>query len=144
MALRNFWGIIQVAFWGISQVNQSSNKYSLATSLEENHKVKHLKGVGSCGGTSCTPPGKSGCLITSLQCLYTTHAAQGINRNNQRPVCSHNATTSLQLQGRGGTAHRVGMLSGMATDFLGKTGQPDKMIELLLMRESNWNMWSTA
>lgn len=47
-----------MAFWGISRASQSSSKYSLATSLEERQKVNNIEGVYSCGGHSCTPPGK--------------------------------------------------------------------------------------
>jgi len=63
--------------WGISQANQSSNKCSLAASQTENQKASHLKGVYGHGGSSCTPPGKTACSITSLQCLYTNTHSMG-------------------------------------------------------------------
>ena len=39
----------------------------------------------------------------------------------------------MQLQRHGGIAHVTGMLSWMATYFLGKTGQQGKVVELLFM-----------
>jgi len=57
--------------WGISQATQSSNECSLAASQVENQKANNLKGVYGYRGSSCTPPWKLSCLITSLKCLYT-------------------------------------------------------------------------
>lgn len=51
---------------------------------------------------------------------------------------------SLQLQRRGGIAHMTGMLSGVATSFLGKTDQQGEVEELLCMGESDWAVSSSA
>lgn len=51
--------------WAEKQQNSS------AASPHENQNAKHLKCVYSCGGSSCTPPGKPSCFITSLKDFYT-------------------------------------------------------------------------
>ncbi|PKU39926.1 zinc finger swim domain-containing protein 6- hypothetical protein [Limosa lapponica baueri] len=72
--------------WGISQANQSSNKCSLADFQDEIQKANHLKGVYGCGKSSCTPPGKPSCSLTSLKCLYTNTRSIG-NKQEELEIC---------------------------------------------------------
>ncbi|GAB0204256.1 hypothetical protein GRJ2_002891200 [Grus japonensis] len=72
--------------WGIRQANQSSNICSLAASQDENQKVNHFKGVSGYGESSCTPPGKPACSITSLECLYTIACSMG-NKQEEVEIC---------------------------------------------------------
>ncbi|GAB0205340.1 hypothetical protein GRJ2_002999600 [Grus japonensis] len=72
--------------WGISQANQSSNKCSLAASQDENQKASHHTGVYGYGGSSCTPPGKPPCSMTSLKCVYTNACSMG-NKQEELEVC---------------------------------------------------------
>ncbi|GAB0184038.1 hypothetical protein GRJ2_000869100 [Grus japonensis] len=65
-----------ISIWGINQANESSNKCSLAASQDKNQKANHHKGVYGYG-SSCIPPGKPACLITSLKCTYTNACSMG-------------------------------------------------------------------
>lgn len=73
-----------------------------------------------------------------------THTEWGINRSNERSVWGRRATFSLQLQRHDGIAQMTGMLSWMATSFLGKTSQQCEVVELFFMLERNWDVSSSS
>jgi len=50
-----------------------------------------------------------------------------------KPLYSRMAATWSPSQKRGGTTRMTGMLSWMATDSLGKTGQQGEVVDLLYM-----------
>jgi len=96
--------------WGISVANWSGDKCSLAASQSEDQKTNDVNGGYGYGRSSCIPPGKHACSITSLTCLYTKARSMG-NKQEELEVCVHHrAMISLQLQRRGGTACMTGML----------------------------------
>jgi len=72
--------------WGINVANQISGKSSLATSQIEKQKTNNLKGGYGYSRSSCTPPGKHACSITSLKCLYTNACSMG-NKQEELEVC---------------------------------------------------------
>jgi len=65
------------------------------------------------------------------------HVALAINRRSWKPLHSRTATTWSPSLKCGGTTHMTGMLSWMATDSLGKTGQQGEVVKLLCMWGSN-------
>lgn len=59
-------------------------------------------------------------------------AAWRINKN-WKSMCSCKAIISLQLQRYGRIAHMTGIMSCMAVNFLERTGQRGKVVELIFI-----------
>jgi len=72
--------------WGLSVTNQSRDKYSSAVSQAEKQKTNNLKEGHGHGRSSCTPPGKTACLSSSLKCLYTNACSMG-NKQEELEIC---------------------------------------------------------
>ena len=69
-----------------------------------------------------------------LKCIYTNARSMGNKQEELEAIVQQDrAMTWSPSQKRGGTARMTGMLSWMATDSLGKTGQQGKVMELLCM-----------
>jgi len=66
--------------------NQSTDKCSLVASQVERQKSNHVKGGYGYGKSSCTPPGKPACSITSLKCLYINARSMG-NKQEELEIC---------------------------------------------------------
>ena len=121
-----------------------NDKCSSAASQAEQQKSNNLKGGHGHVRSSCTPLGKRHAWVPVWNVCTLMDTAWAISGKNERSVCGHWVTNSLQLQKHSGTALMNGMLSWMATDTLGKTGQQGQVVELLCMWGSNWNLLGSA
>ena len=77
---------------GIRQDNLSSDKGAVVASCDGNQQTNRLRGLHSCSGSTCNPPGKPVCSSTFLKCLYTNAPSMG-NKQEELEVC-------VQSQGR--------------------------------------------